>query len=194
MQGLLASFATAWDENAKKDGMFHIALQLLRGGTRGGTRSRPSITYLRDTFTACAILERMLTGKSAESGRQAQVARCLKEIGVEDRLPGLDRKELEFAIRECPDLWWAVKRGRVLEAERARATMSRPLANLENWLLHLDDPTNSRMLLSLGNPVQHYMVELSTWLADLMLMKVVGYNGWYFNRLLMRAEEVPWVN
>ena len=28
--------------------------------------------------------------------------------------------------------------------------------------------------------------------ADLMLMKVVGYNGWYFNRLSMIAEKVPW--
>ena len=192
MQGLIDGFAKAWDENRKNKGTFHIALQLLRGGTKGGPRSRPSIGYLRDAFMACAILERMLTGKSSESGRQAQIARCLKEIGVEDRLPALEKEELDFAVRERPHLWWAVKQKRILEDERTRATMSRPLANIENWLLHLDDPQNSKMLLGLGTPVQRYMVEVSIWLADLMLMKVVGYNGWYFNRLSMEAEKVPW--
>ena len=194
MQGLLANFATVWDENVTKEGAFHVALQLLRSGTKGGPRSRPSITYLRDTFTACAILEHILTGKGAENGRRPRIARCLKEIGVEDRLPGLDRKGLEFAMRECADLWRAPEGGAIVEADREQATMSLPLASIQNWLLHIEDPKNSRMLLGLGNPVQHYMVELSIWLADLMLMRVVGYNGWYFNRLLMRAEAVPWVN
>ena len=192
MQELLDGFATTWEENRMNNGTFHIALQLLRAGTKGGPGSRSSITYLRDTFTACAILERMLTGKSDKSGRQAQMERCRKAIGVKDKLPDLKRKELELVTRDHPELWWAKKKNRILEAERKKATMSRPLANLQNWLLHLDDPENSNKLLGLGSQAQEYLVEVSIWLADLMLLKVVGYNGWYFNRLSMETEKVPW--
>ena len=192
LQGLLNGFAKVLDDNRANKGTLHIALQLLRGGDKGGPRSRPSVTYLRDAFTACAILERMLTGKSDKSGRPAQIARCLKEVGVEDKLPGLDKENLDFAVSKHPELWWARTKKRVVEEEKERATMSRPLANFENWLLHLDDPSNVERLLGLGTPVQQYMVEVSIWLADLMLMKVAGYNGWYFNRLSMQAEKVPW--
>ena len=193
LQDLLNGFTTVWDDNRANKGTFHIALQLLRGGDRGGPRSRPSIGYLRDAFTACAILERMLTGKSDESGRRDQIARCLKEVGVVDRLPGLDEANRDFAIRKHPELWYAKKNDRVVEDEKERATMSRPFANIENWLLHMDEPSNAKRLLSLGNPVQQYMVEISIWLADLMLLRVVGYNGWYRNRLSMQTERVPWI-
>ena len=192
MQDLLHRFATAWEDSVAAKGTFHIALQMLRGGAKGGPRAGPSITYLRDAFTACAMAERMLTGKSGRSGRQAQIARCLKEIHVGDKLPGLDQQQTDFAVRQHPELWRAANQGRVLEDERSRATMSRPLANIDNWLLHIDDPHNAKRLLGLATPVQRYLVEVSIWLADLMLMKVVGYNGWYLNRLSMVAERVPW--
>lgn len=192
LQDLLNGFAKVWEDNRANQGTFHIALQLLRGGDKGGLRSRPSVGYLRDTFTACAILERMLTGMSDESGRQAQIARCLNEVRVEDKLPGLDNENFDFAIYEHSQLWSTRMNDRVLEEEMGRATMSRPLANMENWLLHLDNPSNAEKLLGLGTPVQQYMVDVCIWLADLMLMKVVGYKGWYFNRLSMEAERVPW--
>ena len=70
--------------------------------------------------------------------------------------------------------------------------MSRPLANIDNWLLHLDDPLNAERLLGLRSHVQQYMVEVSIWLADLMLMKAVNYSGWYRNRLTSNVEKVPW--
>ena len=194
LQDLLNGFAKVWDENRTNNGTFHIALQLLRGGERGGPRSRPSIAYLRDTYTACAILERMLTGRSDESGRQAQIARCLEEVGVIDKLPGLDKENLDFRVRKHPELWYAKKNDRVVEDEKERATMSRPLANIENWLLHLDEPSNAKRLPGLETPVQQYMVQVSIWLADLLLMKVVRYNGWYFNRFSMQAEKVPWAS
>ena len=192
LQRLLDGFARVWDDNRVNRGTFHVALQLLRGGDKGGPRSRPSVAYLRDAFTACAILERMLTGMSDESGRHAQIARCLNEVRVEDKLPGLDNRNLDFAVSEHGQLWWARTNNRVVEEEKARATMRRPLANVENWLLHLDDPSNAEKLLNLGVPVQQYMVDVCIWLADLMLMKVVGYNGWYFNRISMRTDRVPW--
>lgn len=192
LQDLFNGFAKVWDENRANEGMFHIALQLLRGGDKGGPQSRPSVGYLRDAFTACAIIERMLSRKSDESGRQAQIARCLKEVGVADRLPGLDKANLDFAVRKHPELWYAKKNDRVVEDEKKGATMSRPLANTENWLLHLDEPSNAKRLLGLGDSVQQYMVQVSIWLADLLLMKVVGYNGWYFDRFSMQAEKVPW--
>ena len=46
------------------------------------------------------------------------------------------------------------------------------------------------MLLSLPTPIQHYLVEVSIWLADLMLLKVVGYQGPYLNRLTGESEVV----
>ena len=192
VQDLLDGFAKAWDKNERDKGIFHIALQLLRGQEKGAPRSQPSIGYLRDTFAACVILERMLTGKSGRSGRSAQIARCLKEINVEDRLPGIDKKELDDAIQHHPKLWGVAGTERVLEDERQKGTMSRPLANIENWLLHLEDPRNAERLLGLGRSVQVYLVEVSIWLADLMVMKVVGYRGWYFNRLTRQSEKVPW--
>ena len=192
VQDLLDGFAKAWDKNERDKGIFHIALQLLRGQEKGAPRSQPSIGYLRDTFAACGILEHMLTGESGSSGRQAQIARCLGEINVEDRLPGIDEKGLGDAIQHSPKLWWAARQERVLEDERRRGTLSRPLANIENWLLHLEDTRNAEMLLGLGRSVQAYLVEVSMWLADLMAMKVVGYRGWYFNRLTRQSEKVPW--
>ena len=194
LQDLFNGFAQVWEDNRANKGTFHIALQLLRGGDKGGPRSRASVTYLRDAFTACAILERILTGKSDESGRRDQIARCLKEVSVVDKLPGLDKENLDFAVRKHPELWYAKKNDRVVEDEKERATMSRPLANIENWLLHLDDPLNAQRLLGLETPVQQYMVQVSIWLADLLLMKVVRYNGWYFNRFSMQAERVPWAS
>ena len=194
LQDLLNGFAKAWDENRKNKGTFHIALQLLRSGDKGGPRTRPSIGYLRDTFTACAILERMLTGTSGRTDRQSQVARCLSEVGVEDKLPGLDQEHREFLVREHPELWWAWTSKRIVEEEKERTTMSRPFANVENWLLHMDERSNAERLLGLGSPLQRYMVQISIWLADLMLMKAVGYNGWFFNRLSMQTERVPWAS
>ena len=192
LQDLLNGFARVWDDNRADKGTFHIALQLLRGGDKGGPRSGPSVAYLRDAFTACTILERMLTGACDKSGRKAQIARCLKEVRVDDKLPGLDNENLGFAVSKHTTLWSTRKNDRVVEEEKRRVTLSRPLANMENWLLHLDDPSNAERLLGLGTPVQQYMVDVAIWLADLMLMKVVGYDGWYFNRISMRAERVPW--
>ena len=192
LQDLLHCFASTWENNAATHGTFHIALQLLRGGDKGGPLVAPSITYLRDAFTASALIEQMLTQRSAKSGRQAQIARCLKQICVKDKLPALDKLQTEITTRAYPDLWRSSKTGQVLHDERLKATLSRPLANIHNWLLHPDDPFNAQRLLGLGSDVQRYMVEVSIWLADLMILKVVDYNGWYFDRLSMSTERVPW--
>lgn len=54
-EDLLNGFARMWEDNRANKGTFHIALQLLRGGDKGWPRSRPSVTYLRNAFTACAF-------------------------------------------------------------------------------------------------------------------------------------------
>lgn len=69
-----------------------------------------------------------------------------------------------------------------------------PLDNLQNWLLHLDNPQNASRLLGLSGTTQRYFVEVAAWLADLMLMKVVVYEGTYLNRLTGNVEAVPWVD
>ena len=73
-------------------------------------------------------------------------------------------------------------------------TLSRPLANVENWLLHLGDPINQQRLLSLPPQVEAYFLEVSIWLADLMVMKVVGYRSHCRNRMAGKVEMVPWAS
>ena len=191
VQSLFDGFVATWKQNVQEKGTFHIALQLLRSREKGSPLGRPAIGYLRDTFTACAILESILTGQSSNSGRPAQIARCLKEISMEDKLPHLDQSELD-EVAQNHQLWRASNTGIVQTQEQASRTLSRPLANVENWLLHIDDPGNSKRLLTLPAGLQHYLLEVSIWLADLMVLKVVGYEGHYANRLARTVDRVPW--
>ena len=190
LQGLLDGFAKAWARNEEERGVFHIALDMLRSRSKGSPQNRAAIGYLRDTFGACGILVSILIGPSGSRNRRDVIWSCLKEIGVDDKLPLEGRDDRDWIVENHPELWWGVKRREIIEGEKG--TLSRPLANVENWLLHIDDPTNARMLLGLPISVQQYLVEVSTWLADLMVLKVVGYRGWYFNRLTRETEIVPW--
>ena len=190
LQVLLDGFAKAWARNEEERGVFHIALDMLGSRSKGSPQHSAAIGYLRDTFGACGILVSILIGSGRGRNRRDVIWRCLKEIGVEDELPLEDRADRDWVVGNHPELWWGVKRGEILEDEKG--TLSRPLANVENWLLHMDDPRNAEMLLGLAVSVQQYLVEVSTWLADLMVLKVVGYRGWYFNRLTRETEVVPW--
>ncbi len=191
VQDLLDRFTRAWDRNVEDNGIFHIALNILGSRSKGSPQDSAAFGYLRDTFTACSILFGMLSGKGGLLARPDIIHGCLKKIGVDDKLPLKGQQDgAEYLVREHPKLWWGEGKRKVLEEEFGN--LSRPLANVENWLLHIDDPKNAKMLLDLPVSVQHYFVEVSTWLADLMTLKVVGYRGWYFNRLTRETEVVPW--
>ena len=190
VKSLLDGFAKACVRNEEVGGVFHIALDMLGSSSKGSPRSKPGVGYLRDTFGACSILISMLMGPDGDRGRRDIMWECLRKIGVDDKLPLADREDWDYIVQNHPVLWWAKKSRKILEDEKG--TLSRPLANVENWLLHIDDPTNARMLLSLPRSVQQYLVEVSAWLADLMAMRVVGYRGCYFNRLTRATEIVPW--
>ena len=179
-------FAKRWSKNEKDKGIFHIALQLLRSKEKG---SPSSILYLRDAFGACGILASMLLGYSKTSGnRPGIILACLQEIGVEDKLPLKDCRD--NIVQHHPKLWWGQKQKKVLDDKKG--TMSHSLANVQNWLLHMEDPKNAKMLLSLPKSVQQYFVEVAIWLSDLMILKSIGYCGCYFNRLTAKTENVPW--
>lgn len=190
VQSLLEQFAKTWTRNKEIDGVFHIALQMLRSSSKGSPRSKPAVGYLRDTFGACSILISMLIGPGGKRSRRDIMFKCLRKIGVDDKLPLSKREDWDYVIHNHPELWWGVKKGEILENEKG--TLSRPLANVENWLLHIDNPKNAKMLLSLPRSVQQCLVEVSIWLADLMALRVVGYNGSYLNRLTGVTEIVPW--
>ena len=192
VQSLWEEFAKVWAKNKAEDGVFHIALDMLRSRSKGSPRSEPAVGYLRDTFGACSILISMLIDPGGRRPRRDIMWKCLREIGVPDRLPLTDRDDWEYVIQNHPQLWWSVNKQKILEDEKEKGTLSRPLANVENWLLHIDDPRNAQMLLCLPRSVQQYLVEVSAWLADLMAMRVVGYRGCYFNRLTRATEVVPW--
>ena len=187
----LNAFSKVWNADRKGDGVFRIALQLLKSEERGPPRSRASILYLRDAFGAIGILTSMLIGSHPNRGRHDTILQCIKKLRVADRIPGKPAVR-EHLSENCPQLWWAVKQSRVVEEERAIGTLCRPLANVGNWLVHLDDFQNTRRLLDLGDARQDYFVDIAIWLADLMLMRVVGYDGYYSNRLTGQTEKVPW--
>ena len=198
VEDLLRRFATEWRRNREEKDVFHIALQFLRSPLKGPPGHGPSVGYLRDTFTACAILSRMMdTDATGNEPRIDVMQRCIKQqLCLEDKLP-IDNSYKQHRIAQrYPDLWR--KRGKngrlgeVQEIERQRRTLSRPLTNMMNWQLHLDEPRNVKMLLDMPNAIQKYFVEISVWLSDLMLLKTIGYQGLYANRLTGQTESVPW--
>ena len=180
VQCLLEGFAKTWARNEKVDGVFHIALDMLRSGSKGSSRSKPAVGYLRDTFGACSIFVSMLVGQGGKRGRRDIMWECLRKIGVEDKLPLADREEWDYVVQNHPELWWAKNSHKILEDEKG--TLSRPLANVENWLLHIDDPMNARMLLSLPRSVQQYLVEVSAWLVS----GLDGHEGGRLLRVLLQ--------
>ena len=196
VQRTFGAFSNTWIKYANEGGVFHLALQFLRSKERGSfvPGVRPSLFYLRDTFSAVSILTSILAGSDPRRGRYDTMVKCVKKLKIPDQLPVDDARER--LKQEFPDLWRSsIGRrsgaGTIKENERARGQLCRPMANVENWLLHLDDSANAERLLSLGD-YQAYFVEVSIWLADLMLMKVVGHRGVYFNRLTGRNETLPW--
>ena len=197
VEDLLRRFATEWHKNWEEKGVFHIALQFLRSPLRGPPGHGPSVGYLRDTFTACAILSRMLdTDAKDTDGRICVIQRCLKQLCVDDKLPmNNSHKQYRFAQR-YPDLWRKRSKhgqvGEIQETERQQHTLSHPLTNMTNWLLHMDNASNAKMLLNMPNSIQKYLVDISVWLSDLMVLKAIGYEGFYANRLTGQTESVPW--
>ena len=197
VEDLLRRFATVWHTNRKEKDAFHIALQFLRSPLKGPPGHGSSVGYLRDTFTACAILSQLLDSGSDETvGRIKVMQRCLRQLCVEDKLPIHDPRILERFVQRYPDLWSKRSRngavGEVQECARKQRTLSHPLTNMMNWLLHLDNPQNARMLLNMPSAVQKRLVEFSIWLSDLMVLKAIGYQGLYANRLTGQTENVPW--
>lgn len=190
VQSLLDGFAQTRARNKEDNGVFHIALQMLASPSKGSPRGGASVGYLRDTFGACSILISMLIGTTATRSRRDVIWKCLKEIGVDDKLPLESRNDRDYILTNHPELWWGINRGDIIEDEKG--SLSRAVANVENWLLHIDDPKNAAMLLGLPGWIQRYLVEVSIWLADLMILKVIGYEGWFFNRLTRETEVVPW--
>ena len=186
-----AAFSDVWKRNSDEKGSFHFALQFLRSKERGVSPwSNPSVLYLPDTFGAIGILTSILVEEAdPNQARYRTMVQCVEELKILDKLPydGV-RNELKA---NHPNLWWKREHKCVQDDERRDGTLCRPVANLTNWLLHLDDPTNAERLNSL-RAYQRYFVEVSIWLADLMLMKVVGHKGDYFNRLSGKTEKVPW--
>lgn len=190
IQELLNEFAKAWIQNEENDGIFHIALLMLRNHSKGSPRDQIALLYLRNTFSACSILVNMLADPGGSRTRHDVVRTSLEKIGLVDELPVRSQNERDHIERNYRDLW-SSRNGKILKDEIG--TLSRPLANVENWLIHIDDPKNASRLLNLHSSVQHYFVEISIWLADLMILKVIGYRNKYFNRLTRKTEVVPWV-
>ena len=189
IEELLTGFSATWVKNEEKNGIFHIALQMLRSHSKGSPRDQAPLIYLRNAFCACSILLNMLPNPSKNGGRLKIIRKSLQEIGVGDKLPVQSQDEFNYLKRECRDLW-SCRHGKIKENEIGM--LSRPLTNVENWLIHVDEPNNADRLLKLGGSIQLRFVEISTWLADLMILKVVGYRGKYFNRLTRKTEVVPW--
>ena len=185
VEDLLARFVRIWEDNRNKRGLFHIALQLLRSNEKGSSASPASVLYLQDTFIACGILLSIWKG-SHERSRHNAIAKCLEAIEEDDLLPLEGWRDR--LMNENEELW-RNKKGRTSEG---LGSSSRALANIAMWQFHLYDAENARKLLNLPDDVQHYFVEVMTWLADLMILRVIGYDSLYFDRLYRETRMVPW--
>ena len=188
IQDLFNKFAGEWLKNRESRSTLHIALQFLRSRERGSPSDPPSTLYLRNAFTACSLL--LAKYSKSQNDRLANMRACLGELAIDDVVPA-ETDDLEWLAKHCKWLW--SNRNGDIDAEALKGrTLSRPLSNFQNWLVHFDEPRDAARILDTPRNVQAYLVEVAVWLADLMLLKGIGYRGCYFNRLNRRAEKVPW--
>ena len=188
---LFRKFAERWEQNRERKDVFHIALQYLRSRERGSFRDKPSTLYFQHCLTACGILLNFVgrdRGKSQNT--RGIVECCLQELGVPDVIP-VGEENAKWLAENCRQLW-CNRQGKLQERELRERTLCRPIANLRDWFVHFDEEHNARRILALPSVVQQEMVQILMWLADLMLLKVVGYNGHYCNRLTGSIDVVPW--
>ena len=151
VQDALEGFAETWRKNEKERGVFHIALHLLRSKEK---EAPASLLYLRDVFGACGILVSMLSGYPSNgiNKRFMIISECLAKIGVEDKLPLKDQRD--YIVQHYPELWLNKEKTRVLEEEKG--TMSRSLANVQNWLLphgRYEECEDATQLTQIGSAV-----------------------------------------
>ena len=188
IQDLFNKFADEWVKSRESRGTLHIALQLLRSRERGSPSDPPSTLYMRDAFTACSIL--LARYSNPQNNRLTTMQACLRELAIDDVVPA-EVDALDWLAKHCEWLW-SYRNGEIDAEALKDRTLSRPLSNFQNWLVHFDEPRNAKQILDTPRNVQAYLVEVAVWLADLMLLKGIGYKGCYFNRLNRRAEKVPW--
>ena len=128
IQRLFEGFAAVWTKNEAEQGVFHIALDMLRSRSKGSARHKAAIGYLRDTFGACGILIGMLIGAGGRRRRDV-IWECLRQIGVEDELPLASREDWNYVVHDHSELWAGMHGHRILENEKG--TLSRALSNVE---------------------------------------------------------------
>ena len=183
-QDLFNSFSSKWKENVEKRSTFHSALEMLRSRSKGSQSERPAFLYLRDVFQAIAILAGLLSDEGKKrSSRVERVRHAIRRAGVDNRLPLWNHKHVE--VMKKHDELWLKGRGenaRLDEDSYKKMEMSRPLANVTNWLLHMDETVNAGRLLSLPREVQKYLLDVAVWLADLLVLEFIGYKGPKLNR------------
>ena len=182
MEDLLVRYARKMEEKEIKENLFFLALHLLRSSEKGSPGSRATVLYLQDAFVACGILLNLFQGRH-ERNRSNMIKKCFTAIGVEDQLP-IDAWKQRL-IKENEDIWQNT-------SIKERGVARGPLGNIARWQFHLYDTANAKRLLNLPDDVQHYFVEVMTWLADLMILRVIGYDGVYFDRLSGDTKLVPW--
>ena len=146
-----------------------------------------SLLYMRDAFTACCILS------GGVEDRKKGVERVLQKIKIPDTVPGGKRAVDELA-EKCPWLWSKTKSdgSQIVQEDLKGRKLSRPLGNMMNWMVHIDDPKNAKKMDDTPWKVKRHLKEVTIWLSDLMLLHSAGYNGYYFNRITRRTELVPW--
>lgn len=184
VQGLLDGFARAWRANADREGTLHVALQCLRSKERPLGRDEASIMYLDHVVRACFLLLSETRRPNNARGNYEKFRRCCEALHVEDVLPGWD--DNADAPKELEWLWGEPRR------QAKPGCLSTALANLRNKLTHIDEPKNARLVMKLPATTQRHLTEVALWLAELLMLKIVGYNGAYHDRLTMQTEIVPW--
>lgn len=192
VQALFDGFEKAWTTNKeKRSGTLHLALQYRRSKTKPVHGDDVvSVMHLHHAVTACWLLLAQLA-PLGNIGSARKMSECLKLMGIPDVMP-VGGREAALLREKHSWIWGRGRRGKLDREAIGTKCMSLPLANVRDKVIHIDEHDNALKIMDLPTPFQHLVVEVYMWLADLLMLKIVEYNGVYHNRINGRTEMVPW--
>lgn len=184
IERLFDGYVQAFKDVAEGRSRFVWALHLL-----GRWSHDNSVDSFRDVIAACAILAKLLRPevlKGYRKGRIALVEDILDILGIDDKVAGS-----KDAYKGYERLWSRSKRGGINQEALNERRLSTPIGNIADWIIHPEDPGNAEKLGGLGF-MQNLFLHKCLLLADLLVLKVIKYDGLYTNRSTGETVPVPW--
>jgi hypothetical protein len=183
VQEALTAFSLRWQEPEWKSALSWALMLYVEAhnGTPGievSTVLAQSAMELLASFWIRRHRTRLVRGKSSPKSSADKIALVIRDCGVEDSIPPRLPELLRIAKKEG----W--KNG------------PSAIAEPRNYLVH-GNHQNTEILDRTSTDARGDAWLLSLWYLDLMLLRVLGYNGAYSNRLRTdritgTVDPVPW--